>query len=43
VKGGRVRMGWTSDGMAGCEEGEMNVREGKKDNFSVIFEGLGVT
>jgi hypothetical protein len=36
-------MGWTSDGMAGCGEGGMNVREGKKDNFSVILEGLGVT
>jgi hypothetical protein len=35
-------MGWMSDGLAGCEEGEMNVRGGKKDNFSLILEGLGV-
>jgi hypothetical protein len=28
--------------MAGCEEREINVKEGKKDNFSVILEGLGV-
>lgn len=35
-------MGWTSDGKAGCEEREKNVKEGKKDNFSVILEGLAV-
>jgi len=35
-------MGWTSDGIAGCEEREKNVKEGKKNNFSVTLEGLGV-
>jgi hypothetical protein len=35
-------MGWTSDGKAGFEERDKNVKEGKKDNFSVILEGLGV-
>jgi hypothetical protein len=32
----------SEDGLAGCEEREKNVKEGKKDNFSVILEGLGV-
>jgi len=35
-------MGWEGDGKAGCEEREKNVKEGKKGNFSVILEGLGV-
>ena len=39
---GGVRMGQTSDGKAGCEEREKNVKEGKRENFYVIFEGPGV-
>ena len=35
-------MGWASDEKAGCEEREKNVKEGKKDNFSVILDGIGV-
>jgi hypothetical protein len=38
-----VRIGCTRDGKAVWEERETDVKEGKRDNFSVIFEGLGIT